>query len=316
MSELGTRLREARERQGLSLAQAAMDTRILQQSLAALEEGAFQRLPGDVVIRGFIRNYAQYLGLGSDELIELYRRERGVTDQIRVVPATNPPRTRAYVMQSILRSTPSVASATASPLRPGRWPPLPFPHPRPSRLPRLAWLQPSHPARLRRSPLLPAILRGRPSALAPPRGRPSSPAALLRPPLPAPPPPPRSCSSSLSLASVAMRTPGCVSRLMAILPLRVCCAPAKTLPSPPSAVSSCAPATRRMCLSLLMAFSKDRLALTPASPSIGPGRQTRPARFGVIRSRRLRPACNQAGLAEPGSFRTAIGVARPGRMGI
>lgn len=77
MSELGDRLRQARERQGLSLAQASVDTRILQASLAALEEGAYQRLPGDVVVRGFIRNYAQYLGLPPDEMIELYRRERG-----------------------------------------------------------------------------------------------------------------------------------------------------------------------------------------------------------------------------------------------
>jgi cytoskeleton protein RodZ len=100
MSELGARLRQAREGQGLSLAQAAIDTRILQQSLVALEEGAYQRLPSDVVTRGFIRNYAQYLGLPPDELIELYRRERGATDQIRVVPATNPPRTRSYVLPS------------------------------------------------------------------------------------------------------------------------------------------------------------------------------------------------------------------------
>lgn len=100
MSELGTRLREARESQGLSLAQAAADTRILQQSLVALEDGAYQRLPSDVVTRGFIRNYAQYLGLAADELIELYRRERGATDKIRIVAATTPPRTRSYVMPS------------------------------------------------------------------------------------------------------------------------------------------------------------------------------------------------------------------------
>lgn len=100
MSELGARLRQAREAQGLSLAQASVDTRILQPSLVALEEGAYQRLPGDVVTRGFIRNYAQYLGLASDELIELYRRERGVTDQIRIVAATNPPRSRSYVLPS------------------------------------------------------------------------------------------------------------------------------------------------------------------------------------------------------------------------
>lgn len=98
MSELGARLRQARESQGLSLAQASSDTRIQQVSLDALEEGAYQRLPGDVVIRGFIRNYANYLGQPADELIELYRRERGATDQIRIVPATNPPRTRSYVL--------------------------------------------------------------------------------------------------------------------------------------------------------------------------------------------------------------------------
>ncbi len=98
MSELGARLRRAREVNGISLAQAAADTRILIQSLQALEEGAFERLPSDVVARGFIRNYAQYLGLPVDEMIELYRRERGATDRIRVVPATNPPRTRMYVL--------------------------------------------------------------------------------------------------------------------------------------------------------------------------------------------------------------------------
>jgi cytoskeleton protein RodZ len=102
MSELGARLRQAREGQGLSLAQASVDTRILQQSLIALEEGAYERLPGDVVIRGFIRNYAQYLGLPADELIEIYRRERGATDKIRVVPVTSSPRGRSYVLPSFL----------------------------------------------------------------------------------------------------------------------------------------------------------------------------------------------------------------------
>ncbi|MEI7645162.1 MAG: RodZ domain-containing protein [Chloroflexales bacterium] len=100
MSELGARLRQAREGQGLSLAQAAVDTRIQQQSLIALEEGAYHRLPGEVVVRGFIRNYAQYLGMPADELIEFYRRERGATDKIRIVPATNPPRSRSYVLPS------------------------------------------------------------------------------------------------------------------------------------------------------------------------------------------------------------------------
>jgi cytoskeletal protein RodZ len=102
MSQLGEQLRQAREAQGISLAQAAVETRILQQSLLALEEGSFHRLPGDVVTRGFIRNYAQYLGLPAEELIEIYRRERGESDKIRVIPAAHPPPRPSYALPSFL----------------------------------------------------------------------------------------------------------------------------------------------------------------------------------------------------------------------
>jgi cytoskeleton protein RodZ len=101
MSELGERLRQAREQQGLSLEQVAVETRILKHALIALEDGAYARLPGDVVTRGFIRNYAQYLALSAEELIDIYRRERGSTERIRIVPATNPPRIRGYGLPSM-----------------------------------------------------------------------------------------------------------------------------------------------------------------------------------------------------------------------
>jgi len=100
MTQLGERLRTAREEQGISISQAAVETRILQRYLIALEDGDYQHLPGDVYARGFIRNYATYLGLSAEELIELYRRERGITDQIRVVPATSSPRIRGLFVPS------------------------------------------------------------------------------------------------------------------------------------------------------------------------------------------------------------------------
>jgi cytoskeleton protein RodZ len=102
MSQLGERLRAARESQGISLAQAAAETRILQRYLVALEDGDYQNLPGDVYTRGFIRNYAAFLGLSADELIELYRYERGRTDPIRVVPATSNPRVHGCVAPSLI----------------------------------------------------------------------------------------------------------------------------------------------------------------------------------------------------------------------
>jgi cytoskeletal protein RodZ len=100
MSQLGERLRVARESQGIGLAQAAVETRILQRYLVALEDGDFQHLPGDVYARGFIRNYSSYLGLSAEELIELYRRERGMSEPIRVVPATSAPRIRGFALPS------------------------------------------------------------------------------------------------------------------------------------------------------------------------------------------------------------------------
>lgn len=67
MIELGQWLREAREAKGLSLSQAEEATRIRQKYLAALESGVQEDLPGDVPTRGFLRNYATYLGLNADE---------------------------------------------------------------------------------------------------------------------------------------------------------------------------------------------------------------------------------------------------------
>jgi transcriptional regulator with XRE-family HTH domain len=101
MSQLGERLRDAREEQGISLPQAAADTRILQRYLVALEAGEYEHLPGDVYARGFLRNYGDYLGLSVEELIDQYRRERGATEQIRVVPASRPPRIQGCMLPSM-----------------------------------------------------------------------------------------------------------------------------------------------------------------------------------------------------------------------
>lgn len=77
MGEVGSRLREAREQQGLSLEQAEETTRIRRVFLEALEEERFDVLPGDVYARGFIRNYAQFLGLDPQELLASFRAARG-----------------------------------------------------------------------------------------------------------------------------------------------------------------------------------------------------------------------------------------------
>lgn len=79
MGELGTRLREARESRGISLEQAEKETRIRRAFLQALEEEHYDALPEDVYARGFVRNYARYLGLDSEELLTLYKRAAGAS---------------------------------------------------------------------------------------------------------------------------------------------------------------------------------------------------------------------------------------------
>lgn len=69
---IGDTLRDARQQRGLSLEDAAAETRIRATHLAALEQEEFTRLGGDVYVRGFIRSYAKLLGLDPAPLLEAY----------------------------------------------------------------------------------------------------------------------------------------------------------------------------------------------------------------------------------------------------
>lgn len=69
MEEVGRALREARERLGYTLDEVERATRIRARHLEALEAGDLDRLPSPVHARGFLRNYADFLGLDSDDLL-------------------------------------------------------------------------------------------------------------------------------------------------------------------------------------------------------------------------------------------------------
>jgi cytoskeletal protein RodZ len=69
---IGAALRRARESRGLSLEEAARDTRIRRQFLEAIEEDDFDRLLGDVHVRGCLRTYASYLRLSPDKVVTAY----------------------------------------------------------------------------------------------------------------------------------------------------------------------------------------------------------------------------------------------------
>ncbi len=70
MLDIGATLKTAREQQGISLDDAAEATKIRPSYLVALEEEAFDRLPGPTYARGFLRSYGELLGLDPQVLID------------------------------------------------------------------------------------------------------------------------------------------------------------------------------------------------------------------------------------------------------
>jgi cytoskeletal protein RodZ len=71
---VGPALQRARLIRGLSLDEAARDTKLRVDQLTALEREEFEALPGDAFVRGALRTYAQYVGLSPDKVLEMYGR--------------------------------------------------------------------------------------------------------------------------------------------------------------------------------------------------------------------------------------------------
>ena len=73
---IGRVLRRTREENGLELQQVSQVLRIRFFYLDAIEKGNFDRLPGPAYATGFIRTYANFLGLDPDSVIQGYKLER------------------------------------------------------------------------------------------------------------------------------------------------------------------------------------------------------------------------------------------------
>src|SRR2546430_17653621 len=78
---LGETLRSARASKRIKLTEAAQKTRIPLDRLQALEDDRYGDLPDDVYLRGAIRNYAIFLGLGPDEVLSIYRTARPAAEK-------------------------------------------------------------------------------------------------------------------------------------------------------------------------------------------------------------------------------------------
>lgn len=75
MTELGNKLKEARLSKNLSLDDLQELTKIQKRYLIGIEEGNYSLMPGNFYVRAFIKQYAEALGLDSEQLFEEFTNE-------------------------------------------------------------------------------------------------------------------------------------------------------------------------------------------------------------------------------------------------
>jgi len=85
MADFGSKLREARERRGISLRQIADSTKIAASALEALERNDVSKLPGGIFSRAFVRSYATAVGLDPELMVKEFL-ERFQAEPAAAVP--------------------------------------------------------------------------------------------------------------------------------------------------------------------------------------------------------------------------------------
>src|SRR5207302_1920559 len=94
MFEIGNSLREARARRGVEFAQAEQATKIRGKYLRALEEEQFDLLPSQTYVKGFLRTYAEFLGLDGQLYVDEYNSRYVVDQEDMFRPRRSYPRAR------------------------------------------------------------------------------------------------------------------------------------------------------------------------------------------------------------------------------
>jgi len=103
LSELGTRLKAARIAKGYSLEDLQNVTKIQKRYLAGIEEGNYNMMPGAFYVRAFIKQYAEAVGLNSDELLEQHKSEvpeKAKEDVRPPIAAPTPSRRQTFAKSS------------------------------------------------------------------------------------------------------------------------------------------------------------------------------------------------------------------------
>lgn len=122
MQTVGEALRAERERKGLTIKDVEAATSVRALYLTAIEEGNYKIVPAEVYLKGFIRSYANFLGLNPQEMIDLYRQEQNPAPVVSPAAAAQParqepPRRRASASSAAKTESSESTSSSAA----GKW---------------------------------------------------------------------------------------------------------------------------------------------------------------------------------------------------
>src|SRR5947209_16619559 len=116
MFEIGSSLREARLRQALDYPEIEQSTKIRAKYLRALEDEQFDVLPAQTYVKGFLRSYAEYLGLDGQLYVDEYNSRFVVgEEEAPARPRRSAPPSRGVQVQSrvVLLTLLGIAAVTA-----------------------------------------------------------------------------------------------------------------------------------------------------------------------------------------------------------
>ncbi len=123
MFEIGNSLREARVRRGIEFAQAEQATKIRGKYLRALEEERFDQLPAETYVKGFLRIYANYLGLDGQLYVDEFNSRFVAGDELfsRRPPTRRHSRNRRLETNVVLFALAAIAIVTLVVISAWRW---------------------------------------------------------------------------------------------------------------------------------------------------------------------------------------------------
>lgn len=114
MKHIGEYLKQRRCEKNIILEEVASQTGIREQYLTALESGDFEKIPGDVFIKGFIRNYGNFLEENGNDLVEAYTKGLATPEALHepLKAAPSDVKEQPEVLQEPASSPASTADAT------------------------------------------------------------------------------------------------------------------------------------------------------------------------------------------------------------